>query len=116
VRELASAAGSIWVFTGSLFLDENGSLTEPTTFIGANDVAVPTHFYKVILSEYDAAEFEMFAFLAANQMEPLDGEPGDYLVTVALVEALSGLDFFSALPDSVEFVLEETAVVDWPTG
>ncbi len=34
--------------------------------------------------------------------------------TVDLVEALSGLDFFSSLPDSVERRLEEDAAQNWP--
>ena len=106
VRELASAVGSIWVFTGSLFLDENGSHIEPATFIGTNQVAVPTHFYKVMFAANDGADFEMFAFVAANQTEALEGAPAEYLVSVDLVEALSGLDFFTALADSVEAVLE----------
>ena len=58
----------------------------------------------------------MFAFVAANQMEPLDGQPSDYLVAVDLVEAISGLDFFSALPDSMEIVLEEQTATTWPEG
>jgi len=51
VRGLASQAANTWVFTGSLFVDENGAMIEPTTFVGENRVAVPTHFYKVILAE-----------------------------------------------------------------
>jgi endonuclease G len=128
VRELASAASSIWVFTGSLFLDENGFPTEPDTFIGDNRVAVPTHFYKVILAAdgaggaYGASRtavsgaLELFAFVMANQMEQLSGTPGDYLVSVDLVEFFSGLDFFSALSDSTEVALEEQTAGTWPRG
>ena len=116
VRELARAAGSIWVFTGSLFLDEDGLPAEPITFIGANEVAVPTHFYKVILSESAAGEFEMFGFVMANQLDRLSGEPSDYVVSVDSVEVFSGLDFFSVLPDSVEVLLEAQTVATWPIG
>ncbi len=128
VRELATAAGSIWVFTGSLFLKNDGSPIEPITFIGSNRVAVPIHFYKVILADnaayagsagYAASSIgtlEMFAFVMANQHDQLDGEPEDYLVSVDLVEALSGLDFFSALPDSLEMVLENQTAGTWPRG
>jgi DNA/RNA endonuclease G (NUC1) len=90
------------------------NVIEPRTFIGLNHVAVPTHFYKVILKDNNAAGFEMFAFVMADQIEPLDGEVGDYLVSVDLVEVLSGLDFFSALPDLIEEDLEEEVVTTWP--
>ena len=56
----------------------------------------------------------LFAFIMANQNQPLDGEPADYLVAVDLVEALSGLDFYSALPDSLEDLLEEEVAFTWP--
>ena len=75
---------------------------------------MPTHFYKVILKDNDTAGFEMFAFVMANRIEPLEGEVGDYLIAVDLVEALSGLDFYSALPDSIEDLLEEGVVTTWP--
>jgi endonuclease G, mitochondrial len=120
VRELANKSANIWVFTGSLFLDESGSLIEPTTFIGENGVSVPTHFYKVILADAAyaasaaASAQTLFAFVMPNQPTQLTGEPSDYLVTVDLVEALAGLDFFSALPDSLEDRLEEEIATTWP--
>ena len=43
-----------------------------------------------------------------------EGAPADYLVPVDLVEALSGLDFFSALPDSLADLLEEQTATTWP--
>ena len=112
VRELADAAGSIWVFTGSLFLDDEGSIVEPKNFIGANRVAVPTHFYKTVLAAQPSVM--LFAFVMPNTDQQLEGAPGDYMVTVDLVESLSGLDFFSALPDSLEEVLEAEVAEEWP--
>jgi len=137
VRELASKSANIWVFTGSLFLDDDGSLIEPTTFIGPNQVAVPSHFFKVILTDVGGTGVEgvagdeanapatpatpatpaipsLYAFLMPNQHQQLAGSPADYLVTVDLVEALSGLDFFSSLPDSIEDRLEEEPAKNWP--
>ena len=125
VRELASGMGRIWVFTGSLFLGADGSPPRDTTFIGASRVAVPTHFYKVILADaatsaaltaYAAPSEgspEAFAFVMANQNEPLVGEPEHYMVSVDLVEALSGLNFFSALSETVEEELEEKTAAYW---
>jgi hypothetical protein len=51
-----------------------------------------------------------------NQTERLSGAPSDYLVSVDLVEFFSGLDFFSALADSLEDRLEEETPATWPIG
>ena len=112
-KSLAGTRGGVWVFTGSLFLDESGEPSKPTTFIGPNHVAVPTHFYKVILAESTAGEVELFAFLLANEQETLGGDPEDYLVSVDSIEALSGLDFFSLLPDPDEDRLESLVATGW---
>ena len=116
VRELARAHGSIWVFTGDLFLHRNGTPAEPRRFIGPDRVAVPTHFYKVILCQDADDTVELFAFLLPNQLNPLSGTPGDFLTTVDRIEALSGLDFFSALPDTLETRLERQAAASWPVN
>lgn len=88
-------------------------------------MAVPTHFYKVIVAADGAGgadgataadgviraavsgALELFAFVMANQTERMSGAPSDYLVSVDLVEFFSGLDFFQALADSLEDRLEE---------
>jgi endonuclease G len=114
VRSLAEAHGNIWVFTGPLYLDANGDPAEPTVFIGPTDVAVPTHFYKAILCEHTTGTVETFAFIMENRLQPLVGQPSGYLVSVDSVEALSGLDFFAALPDTDEDRLEALIATNWP--
>jgi len=115
VRDLAARHGSIWIITGPLYLDSAGHrMTAPDEFIGADSVAVPTHFFKVILCEHPAGHYEMFAFIMRNQKTPLPGTARDYLVSVSRVEQLSGLDFFAALPDAVERPLEAAAATNWP--
>jgi DNA/RNA endonuclease G (NUC1) len=110
-------------------------MIEPTEFIGENRVAVPSHFFKVILAETAAegaggAEVAdmgpaisatpaasapaLFAFMISNQHGPLEGQPSDYLTTIDLIETLTGLDFFSALADSVEVRLEAEVALGWP--
>jgi endonuclease G len=114
VRSLASAHGSIWVFTGTLFLDQAGNPIDPVAYIGPNRVAVPTHFYKVILCEHTTGTVELFAFVMQNPLQPLAGRPRDYLVSVDEVESLTGLDFFAVLPDWDEERLEEMVATNWP--
>jgi len=114
VRELAMRHGDVWVFTGSLFLDSAGGPTLPATLIGSNDVAVPTHFYKVILCQHANDSIKLFAFIVPNQLQPISGTPQSFLVSVDAVEALSGLDFFTALPDGAEDRLEAALATMWP--
>ena len=112
VRSLAEAHGSIWVFTGPLYLDANGNPASATVFIGPNNVAVPTHFYKVILCEHAGGTIETFAFMMQNRLQSLPGQPSGYLVSIDEVEAASGLDFFTAMPDQDR--LEALVATNWP--
>jgi len=56
----------------------------------------------------------MFAFIMQNRARTLTGKPKDYMVTVDKVEAESGFDFFSTLPDSAENALESIKATNWP--
>lgn len=114
VRELAQAHGKVWIFTGTLYVDANGRPAAPPDTIGPDHVAVPSYFYKAILCEHATGTHEMFAFILPNQLAPALGEPRDYLVSVDRVEAWSGLDFFSVLPDSEENRLEALTATQWP--
>ena len=114
VRSLANTHGSIWIFTGSLFLDAEEKPVQPARHIGPNQVAVPTHFYKAILCDHGGGNFEMFAFILPNQRPVLSGTPRDYIVTVDKVQQLSHLDFFAGLPDEQEKRLETTKATNWP--
>ncbi len=113
VRELARGHGSIWVITGALSIDADSSRIAPPDSIGPGRVAVPTHFYKVILCEHETGGREMFAFVMPNSLDPVPGRPRDFIVSVDHVERLSGLDFFSLLEDQEEDRLE-LASQDWP--
>lgn len=71
--------------------------------IGANKVAVPSAFFKVLLIGYPDAP-RAYAFVFPN-------EAGSHALTyyqfsVDDVEDLTGMDFFSALPDDVEAKIE----------
>lgn len=114
VRTLARSHGSIWVFTGALYLDNAGLPSAPSAFIGPGRVAVPTHFYKAILCEHADGSREMFAFLMRNNLQALPGQPRDYAVSVARIQQLSGLDFFAELSDAEEARLEAIINSSWP--
>lgn len=71
--------------------------------IGANKVAVPDAFFKVLLVDYPKAP-KAYAFVFKNEAgsRPLTY----YQLTVDEVEERTGMDFFSALPDDVENRIE----------
>ncbi len=72
--------------------------------VGANNVAVPDSFYKVVLMYRDGS-WRSLGFVFANKAgnKPLD----TYTKSVDEVEKLTGLDFFSVLPDNIEKEIEK---------
>lgn len=81
-------------------------LTEaPREYIGSSRVAVPQRFFKVVLSPW-AETPQAIGFLMDNGAVP--GGMQAAAVTVDEIEALTGHDFFSSLPDSIENRLEST--------
>jgi endonuclease G len=114
VRTLTKKRGSIWIFTGPLYLGSLDHKSQPIEHIGPHNVTVPTHFFKVILCEHSDGQREMFAFIMKNQVGKLPGTSKNYIVSVRKVEELSGLNFFHRLPDNEETRLETTAATNWP--
>lgn len=65
--------------------------------IGSHNVAVPTHFFKVILCEKQG-EFSLYSYVLPNQ--PCDNStPLDrYLVPIDSIERAAGFLLFDKLP------------------
>lgn len=78
---------------------------KPRDFIGSSGVAVPEKFFKVILAPWAEMPYAI-AFLTDNGS--VAGGMQAAAVTVDRIEAITGHDFFSALPDDVEDKLEST--------
>ena len=104
VRTFAVAEKEIYVVTGPI-LPQEKAIT-----IGRSKVTVPYSYYKVI---YDLTPPEkMIGFILPNQRS--DQPLADFAVTVDAVEAASGLNFFSKLPEAKQKKLESTlAVEEW---
>jgi endonuclease G len=92
VRVQALHYDTVWVVTGPVF---HNSLRT----IGANKVTVPGYFYKVLLRR-EAGKYYAIGFLMPHFYSI--GTLKDFAVKVDLIESLTGLDFFPALPDSIE--------------
>lgn len=76
---------------------------EPDEFIGKNRVAVPKGFFKVICSPY-ANPPRAIGFIMNNGK--VAGGLQAAAVSVDSIEALTGLDFFAAMPDTIENAME----------
>lgn len=107
VRSFAVTESDIYIVTGPVLPKTK---TEANV-IGANEVTVPSAYYKVI---YDRTPPEkMLGFVLPNEgsNHPLK----DFAVTVDKVEAMTGLNFFSELPSDKQEQLESTITINaWP--
>lgn len=99
-REWAAADSVIIIICGPVLTDRM------PIEIGETPVPVPERFFKIVLAPY-ANPPRAIAFLVPNSPAP-DGLE-DLVVTVDQIEEITGLDFFSALPDDIEAQIEQTS-------
>jgi endonuclease G len=104
IQDFAEEHGEVWVVTGPLFLDEDGDGIVEYSVIGDNQVAVPTHYYKIVLRVLDDGTSDAMAVIVPNEQQPVGYD--DFLVSIDSVEAVSGYDFFPGLDDDEEDPLE----------
>ncbi|WP_040278818.1 DNA/RNA non-specific endonuclease [Psychroserpens damuponensis] len=99
VRYWASKYDGVFVITG-------GILKGNMKTIGEEEVSVPNQFYKVLIDN-NTGKTKMIAFLMPheNSKQPLY----KFVVSVDKVEALTGIDFFAELEDSLEDRLEASS-------
>ncbi|XP_015599283.1 nuclease C1 [Cephus cinctus] len=100
VRKLTHVYKDVYVCTGPLYLpkkDADGKKYVRYEVIGANHVAVPTHFYKIVVGETDDSKYEMEAFVMPNA--PIDENTPltNFRVPPETVERAAGLLFFDKL-------------------
>lgn len=97
-RQKALADSAVIIICGPIFLPEEG-----VERIGSTGVAVPRRFFKVILSPY-VDHPTAIGFIMPNG--PVPGGMMPHAVSVDSVEALTGHNFFSALPHNIEATVE----------
>ncbi|XP_036445477.1 nuclease EXOG, mitochondrial-like [Colossoma macropomum] len=98
-RELTERFSDVWVISGPLTLPqvgEDGKKTVSYQLIGKDDVAVPTHLYKVILAQKDpsAEVLALGAFVVPNAPIGFNHHLKEYQVSLTELERMSGLTFF----------------------
>ena len=95
-RDWARRDSALVIVAGPIYSPED------KTTIGEG-VLVPGAFFKVLLAPY-VEKPRAIAFIYPNMSAP--GSMQNYVTTVDEVEKLTGLDFFSALPDDIENEVE----------
>jgi endonuclease G len=103
-RRLTTKYPSVRIITGPLYLpkrDADGKWRVSYEVIGnPPNVAVPTHFYKVIYAEDGRGEggkVSLGAFVLPNARIPNEKSLKDFEVPIEVVERASGLEFVSKL-------------------
>ena len=104
-RQWAQRDSALIIVTGPVLSDYL------TRTIGPSHVTVPDRFFKVILAPY-ADPVRAIGFIVPNT--PTSDGLESMATSVDRVEEITGFDFFSALPDDVETVVEQQANMrDW---
>ncbi|WPJ96539.1 DNA/RNA non-specific endonuclease [Coraliomargarita algicola] len=89
--------GEVWVLTGPIYDASSRQLS--------SGVVIPAAFFKIIVDVVEPDGLRALAVIMEQGMDP-EGKLAASLVTIDAVEAATGMDFLSALDDSVEAVIE----------
>eukprot|EP00297_Palpitomonas_bilix_P012274 CAMPEP_0113879952 /NCGR_PEP_ID=MMETSP0780_2-20120614/7515_1 /TAXON_ID=652834 /ORGANISM="Palpitomonas bilix" /LENGTH=311 /DNA_ID=CAMNT_0000866573 /DNA_START=23 /DNA_END=958 /DNA_ORIENTATION=- /assembly_acc=CAM_ASM_000599 len=100
-RRLTRDFSDVWVISGPLYLpkrESDGKWWVKYQVIGEPpNVAVPTHFFKVILTKHKNNYFAIGAFVLPNAVIDDKAQLENFRVPVEFVEKSSGLTFFRAV-------------------
>ena len=96
VRDLTKDNQNVFVVTGPLYLpytESDGKRYVKYQVIGSNDVAVPTHFFKMISMEDRQGKIETKAYILPNEAIPSTTSLDTFKTSVQKVERAAGLVF-----------------------
>ncbi len=96
VRLLTKDYKALHVYTGPLYMpaeEDDGNRYVKYRVIGENDVAVPTHFFKVIFAEKQEGNEDRIAYILPNM--PIDSDTAleQFQVALEQVEKAAGMIF-----------------------
>jgi endonuclease G len=97
IRRWVATRGELFIYTGPIY-----DTTTPAR-IGTNQVAVPTHFYKVV---FDPVRVETIAFVVPNAPHP-NRRMEEFITSVRDIEARTGLNFLNRINPAVQALIEE---------
>jgi DNA/RNA endonuclease G (NUC1) len=113
-REWAKDAGSAYIITGGFFYDP--AEEDPNTAdglidystIGKGAVAVPTHFYKIVVKG-KGDQARAIGFVAENRGYKKPFDFAALIKPIDWIEERAGLNFMPDLTDAEEAALEKNA-------
>jgi endonuclease G len=127
-RDVVENRGKAFVITGGMLYDPKEEDKETADgfidydTIGNNQVAVPTHFYKIIVAKNDGGEWEAIGFVLENKAYPrvskgkYDFAP--FIRSIDWIEDRTGINFMPILDEEkpeLEEALERDPAADlWP--
>ena len=120
VRDCIESFGGGYIITGGFFYDAKED--DPQTADGAIDywvtgphaVAVPTHFYKIVVVRDAGGSWQATAFVMENRAYHKPYHFDQYVKSVDWVEEHTGLDFMPDLDPLEEQRLEGSPAALWP--
>ena len=109
-RAWAERYGDLYIVCGPVLYNQQHKT------IGRNKVVVPEAFFKVVLRRESRPKgkgyYKAIGFVYENRGASRD--MSRYVKSVDEIEELTGLDFFSSLPDNIENTIEKSGHVrDW---
>lgn len=117
VRDWLRARGGGQVITGGFFFDpeeEDAATADGLIDYGiiGNGVAVPTHFYKVVVARENGAP-KAIAFVMENRTYPAPFDFSEFIRSVDWIEERAGVDFMPDLDADEEEDLEMPTPALW---
>jgi endonuclease G len=109
--------GEAYEITGPIFWKGRSIMPRPTyATIGPDHVAIPTHFYKIIVApvEQGSTEYEAIAFVAENRAYDNDFPLQNLVKSIDWIEERTGLNFMPGLRTAERKRLETTEADLWP--
>lgn len=122
--------GTIYVITGSVFDRDNDGKRDPDASAkrmksnnGKIRVAVPSHFYKILIHQKADGNVETISFLLPHDQTDLDGDAAfqyleKHIHSIEEIEAVAGLKFFPKAaqdrPERVAATEKARAANLWP--
>ncbi len=113
-RSVANQSNELYIYMGGVGVGGTGSNGGITVTVANGNVTVPAYTWKVIMilpsGDNDVARVDQntrtIAVIMPNRQGIRTDQWQKYLATVDQVEAMTGYDFFSNVPDGIEEVIE----------
>lgn len=101
VRDWTKEYESLDVFTGPVYLPKQGEKQLRISLLGSSGVAIPSHFYKVILAK-GSTGYESFAYLLPNEAISRTAPLEEYKTSLETVEKAAGILFCPELEGRID--------------